>query len=67
MWERIESAPTDGTPFLAYDEHGPPAHTMAVCYLSESGTLCFDATGEIIDTDVFQPTHWMPVPRPPGA
>lgn len=64
-WKRITSAPHDGTPFLACEiREGIPA-PMAVCYLSEDATLCFDATGGFVD-DEFQPTHWMPLPDPPA-
>ena len=67
MWEAIKTAPRNGTAFLACKANPePPGHLMAVCYLSSDGTLCFDATGEIVDEE-FQPTHWMRLPAPPSA
>ena len=61
----MTSAPRDGTAFLACEVREDEA-PMAVCYLSIDRTLCYEATGEIVDDD-FQPTHWMPLPDPPDA
>lgn len=61
----MPSAPDDGTPFLACQNIDDDESKMAVCYLSTSGTLCYDASGGIVDEDEFDPTHWMPLPEPP--
>ena len=55
-WQSIETAPTDGTNFFAYDDEGNP-HLAEYCpeYCQFMGTQ-----GEWI-----YPTHWMPLPEPP--
>ena len=55
-WQSIETAPTDGTIFFAYDAIGNP-HLVEYCrvYCQFEGTQ-----GEWI-----YPTHWMPLPEPP--
>lgn len=59
------SAPRDGTAFLACQNLNDDESKMAVCYLSIDGTLCLEATGDIIEDDEFQPTHWTPLPEAP--
>lgn len=66
-WRTMRSAPRDSTPFLAWCAEGADGEPhWAVCYVSISRTLCYDV-GEIVDDDTFKPTHWMPLPQPPGA
>jgi hypothetical protein len=64
-WQRMTTAPRDGTPFLAWarDDNGG---RLAVVYMSIDRTLCYDATLSIVEDD-FRPTHWMPLPEPPAA
>lgn len=66
-WQPIATAPRDGTSFLAWDSDGM---VMAVCYFSTDATLCFEATGSIVEHDAdddagFWPSHWQPRPEPP--
>ena len=58
----MRSAPRDGTAFLAWDRE---REVTGVCYLSADRTLCFEATGSIVEQEEFSPTHWMPLPEPP--
>ena len=64
-WQRMTTAPRDGTPFLAWarDDNGG---RWAVVYTSIDRTLCYDATLSIVEDD-FRPTHWMSLPEPPAA
>ena len=58
-WQTIETAPKDGTEFLAY----------------WSGSKCFSLVGWYNDrwhetetpAEVSTPTHWMPLPEPPKS
>jgi len=80
-WQPIETAPKDGSEFLAYGEDingdGPKIglsrwrsskeeHWEAVGdrkkELRERDTSAWD-----YDADIVFPTHWMPLPAPPGA
>lgn len=65
-WQPIESAPTDGTAVLvsdgryvgeaqSHDYYGRDAWYWANVYPSDYGA------------DEIYPTHWMPLPTPPGA
>lgn len=65
MWKPMKSAPRNGSAFLACQNLSDDESKMAVCYLSIDGTLCLDATGDIIEDDEFQPTHWTPLPEAP--
>jgi hypothetical protein len=65
MWQPIETAPRDEVKFLAYDKRDG---TMAVCfywhivdnkYLSVDGVSGYEWESNI------EPTHWMPLPKPP--
>lgn len=60
-WQPIESAPKDGTPFLAYCIERPPfapAPTYSI-QIAKWGISCFMSTTGAV------PTHWRPLPPPP--
>ena len=70
-WQTIESAPKDGTYFLAielfqrvvYDDDGGEKSSpedYQVVRWSKKGWVSF---GLIFSS--FEPTHWMPLPPPP--
>ena len=62
-WQPIETAPKDGTVFLAYWE--PPRNFP----YKDKYHVCHYAHGVIwpgwINTPDDLPTHWMPLPPPP--
>lgn len=58
-WRDIESAPTDGTPFWAYQS----GRVQFVCWMDDHpdcGPCWFDDA----DSEP-EPTHWQPLPPPP--
>lgn len=66
-WQPIETAPMDGTEFLAFkaSEFGP---VICVCtwidsdhpdYDGDTPHVCWDHSG------FWDATHWMPLPEPP--
>lgn len=57
-WQPIETAPKDGTFVLAYRPCDPYFEPM---YFNDGIWHWFDG-----DSPSFQPTHWMPLPDPPG-
>ena len=61
-WQPIETAPKDGTDFLAYSD---ACNVYGVAYWNtfhHAGYLvCNDSA-----RDFFNPTHWMPLPPPPA-
>lgn len=72
-WQPIETAPKDGTPFLAYLPHDRfPAVCLWQAYsqdeADEIGDSGYWAFGEELIGDVEGQavvTHWMPLPEPP--
>jgi len=61
-WQSIETAPKDGTHFLAWSEgYGPTEARFDGAY--NDGEPAWVACHQ--DTD-FHPTHWMPLPDPPA-
>ena len=61
-WQRIDTAPKDGTVILAYC---PDDGIVTVQYFTVNKQW-----GQISDSDrltAFYPTHWMPLPEPPHA
>ncbi len=60
QWQPIGSAPKDGTQFFAW---------MPTYYQGKGGfALCLWLEGEWYDNKawVIKPTHWQPLPLPPG-
>lgn len=59
QWREIESAPKNGTLFLAYAEAGqhdlPPLYSL--CAWHPDAGFCID--------ELREPTHWMSLPKPP--
>jgi len=63
QWQPIETAPKDGTHFLAYD-----GEYIQVCKFMKTGMLAMVWDGEPFSTDEntdCDATHWMPLPEPP--
>jgi hypothetical protein len=61
-WQPIETAPRDGTWFLAFGKHSRDRCTMMV--------ICWDGDPDWVSADdgyrpYLSPTHWMPLPNPP--
>lgn len=71
MWQPIETAPRDGTSVLAKD-NSDPAHTAQVVFYWEADWRVDDGTGCMLYAPSCRPhvarppTHWMPLPSPPG-
>lgn len=73
MWQPIETAPRDGTEFLAYDAH---AKKMDVCEWIDSRSVHIQPVQSDGDYGPSEDdfgyhlsaiTHWMPLPAPPVA
>jgi hypothetical protein len=62
QWRPIETAPRDGTEFLAYR---PDAGVFTASYDDEQECWFANYGFEDIVDDL--PTHWMPLPPPPPA
>lgn len=66
-WQEIESAPKDGTDFLASDGAYTWITRWHTCRTTEVSAA---GTREYISFDNWQrgkPTHWLPLPAPPSA
>ena len=61
-WQPIATAPRDGTDIIVYRPTCKPN-----VYIPQVGTDYFNKSGWQNSTDADQPTHWMPLPDPPGA
>ena len=59
-WQPIDTAPMDGTVFMVYASD-PPGAIYNFGYCEDDGRF-IPCMG---DGD-FEPTHWMPLPAPPG-
>ena len=76
-WQPIETAPKDGTPFLAFSADafyepregalGLKSTPMLVMAWLPSGAHPYpcDDAGDWHDFHNYDPTHWMPLPTPP--
>jgi hypothetical protein len=65
-WQPIATAPKDGKPFFAWCvERGPfdPASREFADIASWVGS---DETGRFASSTGAIPTHWLPIPAPPG-
>ena len=58
-WQPIETAPKDGTPILGFADG-----KQAIVEWLEYWKLC--VWGSFADDGKWWPTHWMPLPPPPG-
>ena len=60
-WQPIETAPRDGTEFLAFwsNAYGKFKFIQPMMWLNNRFVVTWDH-----DDDV-KPTHWMPLPQPP--
>ena len=66
IWQTMESAPTDGTGFLAYAKDYLGNDCIAVIYFSAmSWRLCEHNNSDYGDGWDESPTHWMPLPNKP--
>lgn len=67
-WRPIETAPKDGTHFLAY---GPAAYEARMVMAVMSWVKPYNmwamshVGGWEYDEDLQDPSHWMPLPEPP--
>jgi hypothetical protein len=61
-WQPIETAPTDGTEFLAVNVHQPHSIDVVQHAYEDDGTHYFWRLGDRA-SDRF--THWMPLPALP--
>lgn len=61
-WRTIDSAPKDGTPLLLYVRWGGKRYRTVGRWNSHQRAWL----SEIFDTPI-RPTHWMPLPAPPGS
>ena len=68
-WQPIETAPRDGTWFLAYEPGSGCGAHYACSFHGEDeflGTMWFSDCGQYV-TSSPEPTHWQPLPTPPEA
>lgn len=69
-WQPIETAPTDGTPFLAFCPSDKPTVVALQCASGREGggwecwSFCDEALADIAPEGA-DPTHWMPLPAAP--
>lgn len=60
-WQPIETAPKDGTPFLAWNGHWRGVAMYFEARYEEDPEWVDEQTNYIEP----EPTHWMPLPTPP--
>lgn len=69
-WQPIETAPKDGSYFLAYFPlnglHDGWCRTVPI-YYTKSGEYVFASRAASGFSSAFQPTHWMPLPAAPES
>ena len=62
-WQLIETAPKDGIRFLAY-EYSPTEYCCYECWWQDDFAE-WEGWQNDWDSEP-NPTHWMPLPKPPG-
>jgi hypothetical protein len=62
-WQPIETAPNDGTQFLAYGDGNGVESSVYIC----SRRYGLDGWREAYTKRAMRPTHWMPLPEPPPS
>lgn len=71
-WRPIETAPRDGTPFLAWCEGTSPINGLkrsywGLCHWDDKGRDVFVHYWDGDPAPDFPPLYWMPLPPPPEA
>ena len=67
-WQKIETAPKDGTVVLTYDPRWQPPLTASFYEFPPGSGAKWRLTWD--DTEKYgrhEPTHWMPLPAPPES
>lgn len=69
-WQPIETAPKDGTYILAIVAGNHPStglpYVPDVVLFRDGFWLVSDGYQDEYDDENWKPTHWMPIPPPPG-
>lgn len=73
-WQPIGTAPKDGTEFLAYDASTNKMDVAVMSDWFDLGWVCrpvqsdceLGPSDDEFGYDLRGPTHWMPLPDPPG-
>jgi hypothetical protein len=63
-WQPIDTAPRDGSRFLAYLPDEAPRRQIEIAWQNASGVM---AVGAQFSFDLTPVTHWMPLPAPPAG
>lgn len=58
-WMPIETAPKDGTDFLALCSYQRKHHQMVGCFAPKGTFVSWPGRWD------YRPTHWQPLPKPP--
>lgn len=68
-WKSIDTAPKDGTAFLACWYHAPDIFLIGDCFYDVNRGEFRECGVEIEygDSHLLKPTHWMKLPEPPEA
>lgn len=62
-WQPIETAPRDGTKFLAIEKNFP--EVVFICFFGKHTPYIADWKSD--DGEIVFPFKWMPLPKPPTA
>ena len=62
-WQSIETAPKDGTNVVLYFANSKGG--VIASMVNGAWRLSANGTGFALDTERYEPTHWMPLPDPP--
>jgi hypothetical protein len=63
-WQPIETAPKDGSEFIGYHPNPNPHRGRILTMAYDRNRSLFAAS--VPSFIVFEPSHWMPLPKPPG-